>query len=253
MTRFAIFVSLLLPAAPVAVVMLGLRSDGASAWRGTSLWLYIAFWLVGLIAYAVIARNSADAPGRPKRPFLAYLTGATLPALFSGVWLFSAPYVHLGSLQIFAAACLIPGILCIGWIGKIQRQAVSASSVELALPAISGIVSLFVLGFATELLFSTDPFDGNQAESNADRSYWYIVTRLSPEGQNMANSFGFLGPEPSLNPDEPQILLIGDSMPAAGRPINFVGVAVRNLRAKQVGYDQYGQCCHGRVQRGANA
>jgi len=82
-------------------------------------------------------------------------------------------------------------------------------------------VYFFVLEVASEKFIIIDPFNGNTTANSSDRSYWYVVRKLAPDGINMANSFGFLGPEPDVNYYGIRVLLIGDSIPASGRSVNF--------------------------------
>jgi hypothetical protein len=198
------------------------------------MWTYIGIWLVGVIAVVISARKCREAFARPRGAFLGYLGGACVPALLTGVWLFSGPYLHRGSLELFAASCLLPLTLCALWNPVFQPHAIRASRIELALPPISVLAAIVAFGAATQWLFGRDPFRGGLAVTSPDRSYWYISRLLRPDGTNAANSYGFLGPEPAKVPEATRILLIGDSIPAAGRPVNFVDVAEK-LHARATG------------------
>ena len=54
---------------------------------------------------------------------------------------------------------------------------------------------------------------------------------------NQANSHGFLGPEPEANSSQIRVLLIGDSIPASERSINFPNVA-EDLYEKELGSER---------------
>ena len=225
MTWLPTILAAALPCITVAIGTFGLMSDNPPAWPGWEMWTYIGIWLVGVTTVVISAHKWREGFGRPRGVFLGYLGGACVPALLTGVWLFSGPYLHRGSLQLFAASCLLPLMLCSLWNFVFQRHAVRASRIELALPPISVLVAIVVFGVATQWLFGRDPFRGGLAVTSPDRSYWYISRLLRPDGTNAANSYGFLGPEPVKVPEATRILLVGDSIPAAGRPVNFVGVA----------------------------
>jgi len=100
------------------------------------------------------------------------------------------------------------------------------------MPVFSVLVGLLLLEFALDFYHSRTDREYFQstkrlAVNSPDRSYWYYIRKIGPDGSNQANSYGFLGPEPHPNPGNSKIraLLIGDSMPGAGRPVNFPKIA----------------------------
>ena len=90
------------------------------------------------------------------------------------------------------------------------------------------LLSLFEVGLRS--LSNREPGDDRNSAVNADDGdYWYYETVMK-DGRNIANSWGFLGPEPARDAATAgrSVLVIGDSIPASALlDDSFVGRAAK--------------------------
>ncbi|MFQ5684949.1 MAG: hypothetical protein ACE5HC_16975, partial [Candidatus Binatia bacterium] len=188
---------------------------------------FVVLWVIFGIISVLVHWYRAGQRERWKTggTFIAYLTLCSVPVLLFGVWLFSGPYLHEGSLHLFAASCLLPLCFILAWDLGLNKLSSKFTRTELILPGASTVITLVLFELVAHAFFTTGPPKGNLAVNSPDRSYWYFVRAIGPDGTNRANSFGFLGPEPAPNYSGIRVLVVGDSIPAAGRAINFPKVA----------------------------
>ena len=203
--------------------------------------LFLVIWLV-LAVVAIRAEwcdSRRDGVSKSYVVFVSFVILFSIPALFSGVWLFSAPYIHNGSLNIFTRCSLFPLCFIIVWKLALRNLVSKFTRAELIMPIPSILVALVLLELASsfflkeEYLRQSSAVKRSLAVSSPDRSYWYISKKLAKDGTNQANSFGFIGPDPEVTNCENRILLIGDSMPGPGIPVNFPKVAETLYNSQQ--------------------
>lgn len=228
-----IVICVVLPSVPATLLLLPAQSPERDV-LGTMVIFFLGLWIMfGAASLFIGWSHSREAAWRTLNAvYISYLILCYIPALLAGVWLFSGPYFHLGSLQIFAMACLLPLCFNLVWDLRLKNLRAGFTWTELMLLVPSALIGLALSEVALRLFLVTDPFvaqirssNGNLAVNSPDRSYWYIVRKMGSNGANQANSFGFLGPEPSLGDSALRVLLIGNSIPAAGRSVAFPRVA----------------------------
>jgi hypothetical protein len=219
----SILISVIVPSIPAKLFF---SSNSLST--NKRLWLFLLLWIIlGAANIFVGWCNSRQSKKRNSDLiYVSYIILCSIPVLLSGIWLFSGPYFHLASLTVFAISSLIPLLFNLVWemFTKTFRSELNWTNTFL-LPFISSLAGFVILEVASEKFLAVNPFNGNTTANSSDRSYWYIVRKMGPDGVNTANSFGFLGPEPDVNYFGTRVLLIGDSIPAAGRSGNFPSVA----------------------------
>jgi len=190
--------------------------------------LFIACWLT-LGAISIFFSWSKSHQLKKQKSNLAYICYFLLcfvPVFLSQIWLFSSPALYYACLKILAVSSLIPLFFDVLWKAVFVNLTSGSSWTEVfLLPFISVFVTIAILEVTCNNLSPAHTFDENMAANSVDRSYWYILRKIGPDGVNIANSFGFIGPEPETNYSGIRVLLIGDSIPAAGRSVNFPKVA----------------------------
>jgi lysophospholipase L1-like esterase len=200
-------------AAPAVPALLLVWSGSRWATLFTLVWAALAAGVFVTRPWAV--RNAA---------VVAYAGMACLPYICAAIWFSAAPIMHLGSLRLLAITSLLPPSVLL-MARPLGRRLVGVPLAgALGLPVASMILGLLMLEAAGALLLP-DPFRGNAAATSPDGSYWYIVDKRDAQGAQLATSFGFLGPEPAPSYEGRRVLLIGDSIPAADRVVNFPLVA----------------------------
>ena len=216
------FVSLIAPAIPAPLLFYLHRSL-----INKRVAAFLVAWLTLVVATLLIARyHSSRSPQRPHGPiYVSYFVMCFTPVLLSGIWLVSGPFLHSASLTICAVSSLLPLSFTVVWEILNRHSSTLRWTDGVLLPVISFAVTLLALEAIVTKFLTVDHFGGDATANSADRSYWYIVRKMDANGANLANSFGFLGPEPAADPSGIRVLLIGDSIPAAGRSINFPQVA----------------------------
>jgi hypothetical protein len=225
-------VSMLAPAVAVLGYVLWMPHAAPASRPLRSLLVLVALWTLLLIALLIGRRRlpRSSGPGLDGT-YLSYQAAACLALISADVWYVSAPYSHPVSWQLLAASALIPPALSVTRTFIDARLTQGHARRKLLLPLVSSLATLCIFESVYERLVPHDSmFEGRIAQSSPDRSYWYIVSSPGPDGSNRANSLGFLGPEPPRSPHALQVLLLGDSIPAAGREVNFPGVAEAQLR-----------------------
>jgi hypothetical protein len=154
--------------------------------------------------------------------YTSYSTLLILVFLLAGAWFWSAPIFVKGSFKLLLVASLLPLIFNLFWhlLPVKLLQGVTWRDGFL-LPVTTFLIIGTLLSLIANWVFVRDPFNGDLAVNSQDRSYWYVERKLDATGTNIANSYGFLGPEPDKSHLGTIVLLIGDSIPAAGRVVNY--------------------------------
>jgi hypothetical protein len=150
-------------------------------------------------------------------------------------WYFAGPYPDPVSFRIFAITSLSPLLFHIVWIiiiGNLSVRPVWEGA--FLLPTILVLVVVVTFEVVKRNYLMDDIFGENTTINSPDRSYWYIVRKDGPDGENLANSYGFLSPEPNKDFTGERVLLIGDSMAGPELPYNYV-------KAAQTLYDNEGR------------
>ena len=215
--------SFIAPAIPVAAC---LRASLPSS----RLIVYIIIWVIMGVFYGFLFSRDIrkDYTLGHLAIHASYSIATLIIVLLAAIWTFSRPQLELASLKIFAIAAILPIAfeifsLCF----KIPESKVGWRDAVLP-PSISIVVTLFIAEFAAEKFLMKSSFGDNISVNSRDRSYWYIAKELDPSGKNLANSFGFIGPEPAADFRGVRVLVIGDSMPVivpAAGDANFPKVA----------------------------
>ena len=140
-------------------------------------------------------------------------------------WVFSSPAVGKRLLALFFVTATIPLMFFLAWEAWLEARLADVSwVVVLILPTVSASLTLILIEIVGQTFLKPDLFKGDLAVSSPDRRYWYYV-RYMIDGQNRANAFGFLGRTPRQEPSGRRVLLLGDSIPAAGSPVAFPRIA----------------------------
>lgn len=144
-----------------------------------------------------------------------------------------APLVSSGNIVFpaaVAAAALLPVAFAILWRYGLRALPDREIGIRMGLLAASLATGLLLAEGALRLLGPPSVDDPrNKAVNAPDGTYWYYKTYFR-DGRDLATSWGFLGDEPVAG-QQVNVLALGDSLPAAVRPDNFVIVADALLAA----------------------
>ena len=215
-----LFTSIVIPGVPAKLIF----SLSGSVINTNAMMLFLGLWIILGVANLFVGWYNSRRLNKRNfvSVYISYLILCFIPVFLSGVWLFSGPYLQWSSLKIFAVSSIIPLSFNLVWKIVIENLFSEVKWTDMfLLPFISFLLTFVVLEIVSEKFLSVDLFKGGITANSIDRSYWYIVRKTNPDGVNIANSFGFIGPEPDVNYSGIRVLIIGDSIPAAGRPINF--------------------------------
>ena len=193
--------------------------------------LYLFLWSTLVAGSIWQSGRLTSVPRHVRISILGYGLLLTMPCLLFHTFLIGEPYYLERSVKAALAASLLP----LGWYCAAPRFLVGIFSKHhwtktLLLPTISG--SLALLTADAVLTLTLSPVRGAVTRTNDPaRRYWYFLdqSQLSAE-KNQATSYGFR--ESNLDPSFAgvRVLLIGDSMPAAGYDYNFPKAAETLLR-----------------------
>ena len=189
--------------------------------------LYLAVWLVlGVSCAWLVGRDGRLDRSRRRNPVLTgYLTLLAMLVSLVAAWVFSSPAAEKRLLALFFVTATMPLMFFLAWEVWLEARLADVSwVVVLILPTVSASLTLILIEIVGQTFLKPDLFKGDLAVSSPDRRYWYYV-RYMIDGQNRANAFGFLGRTPSQQPSGRRVLLLGDSIPAAGSPVAFPGIA----------------------------
>jgi lysophospholipase L1-like esterase len=217
----------LLPSWPAGLlVILGSR------WR---LGILLGVWL-GLAAANVLVPRRRHDHSMPI--YSTHLALACVPFVLSSIWLLTGPVSSVGSVTLVAWSSVLPAAYRTLWKALGERTSAWGWTEAVVLPAVSVIVALLAFEVAGLTFLAHDPFAGSVAVNSPDRSYWYVVRKVAPDGTALAATYGFVGPEPEPTYMGLRVLVIGDSIPATGWDVNFPKVAetilARNGRQVEV-------------------
>ena len=201
-----------LPAWPAALFLLG----GARR----RLAVLLAVWLALAVARILAARRA-----RPTPIYVAHLALCGIPLVLSSFWLLAGPVATVGSTTLVAASCVLLLLCDALWARFGHRTSGWGWLDAVVLPVTSVLVALLASEIGAAVLLPGDPFGANVAANSPDRSYWYIVRKADTGGDELATTYGFLGPEPAASYAGLRVLVIGDSIPDASRAVNFPKVA----------------------------
>jgi len=222
-----IFISLTLPSIPAKLLFSAALLNGRVVVIGPKTIAFGVLWIVLGVATIIVRWIRSRQPNewQTDSVYIGYLSLCSIPVLLSGTWLYSAPYIHSGALRIFAVSSIIPLCFNLVWDLALRRLSSKFTRTELILPGASAVVTLLLCEFVSGFFLMNHAAKDVLVVNSPDRSYWYWVRKMTPDGTNQANSFGFLEPEPEKNFSGTRVLLVGDSIPAAERPVNFAKVA----------------------------
>lgn len=197
---------------------------------GSGFIIYLFVWLMlGAVNIVIFRyREKQQVIGNIRPIYIAYLFFSCVPALLSGVWIYSSPYKLWNIFRIFAVFCLLPLLFNLIWEMVLEKFRWK----ELILPVLTTVLIVLLFEVSSGFFLITNKLEKHPDDlsvNSPDRSYYYTIRKILPDGTNLANSYGFYGPEPDLTNTGIRVLVVGDSMPAAGRKTNFSNVAQRLL------------------------
>jgi hypothetical protein len=182
----------------------------------------LALWLALGVVRMLSARRA-----RPRSTpiYVAHLALCGVPLVLFSFWLLAGPVATVGSVTLVAASCVLLLLCDTLWIRFGHRTAGWGWLDAVVLPAMSILVALLASEIGAAMLLSGAPFGANVAANSPDRSYWYVVHKADAGGDELATTYGFLGPEPAPSYAGLRVVVIGDSIPDADRAVNFPKIA----------------------------
>ena len=229
----------MLPVIPYLYYFASSRSFGSpiAIEKMESIKVFILLFCVLIIIFILENRRySALENSEIKKVYIGYSILSYMPFLISGAWFFSSPFIHKGNLNLFMLGSLIPLLFNFAWhILPIKLYTKLKWNETFFLPTLSILSTLIFIEVGSHYFLDRNAFGKNMSVNNSDRSYWYFKRKLDVRGINIASSYGFIGPDPDFDHNGLTILLIGDSIPAAGRSINYPNLA-QSLLGKNLEY-----------------
>jgi lysophospholipase L1-like esterase len=201
------------------------------AWPGTlyvltgsrrRLAVLLVVWLALALTRVMAWRRSAY---HPLSIYVSHLALCCVPGVLSSVWLLAGPVNSAGSITLVAWSILLLPACDTLWSAFGELTSRWNWSDAVVLPTIALVVALVAFEVVAGPILYRDPFGGTVSTNSTDRSYWYVVRKVDASGAELASTYGFVGPEPMPTYTGLRVLIIGDSIPAAGLPVNFPKVA----------------------------
>ena len=192
--------------------------------------LYLFLWIILVAGSLWQSGQLKSIPRQVRTGIIGYAWLLTLPCLLLQAFLIGEPYYLERTVKAALAASLLP----LGWFCVAPRFltgifAGNHWTKTLLMPVLSGTFSLLIAD-AVLTLTQSPIWEAATRTNDPSRRYWYF--NPSQPSDREATSYGFLGSEPDTSFKGTRVLLIGDSMPAAGYDYNFPGAAETLLRSE---------------------